>query len=163
MATNESIKTLDEVKSSFAGFNGTYIAKKILDTDEFIKTWSDRRNKFNDKSLEILNDNYKELYELADRLVKRRVTKRTINGRTYKPNEWVDYNSYLKSEHWKTKKEKLYRKKKNQYCRKCGSTKNLQVHHKTYKTKYGQSVLFEESLGKLVVLCRKCHNKLHNS
>lgn len=36
-------------------------------------------------------------------------------------------------------------------CKKCGSTNDLHRHHPSYDSTY------------FVVLCRKCHNELHNS
>lgn len=61
------------------------------------------------------------------------------------------YKAYLLSDEWKAKREA--RKKKDGYkCKRCRSTKNLQVHHLTYKR------IFNERLSDLVTTCDKCHN-----
>lgn len=43
------------------------------------------------------------------------------------------------------------------FCKICGSTRNLQVHHKTY-AREGR-----ERLNDLVVLCKRCHNRQHTT
>lgn len=64
------------------------------------------------------------------------------------------YLEYLKSDHWKEKKIKLFETWK--ICQLCGSKKYLQVHHKNYRNLYNEEVEKD-----LVVLCSFCHNKLH--
>ena len=52
-------------------------------------------------------------------------------------------------------------KKFNYRCKTCGSTKNLQIHHKDGK---GSNVLINKrnnNIGNLELLCIKCHGKLH--
>ena len=66
-----------------------------------------------------------------------------------------EYKEYLKSNNWKLKKAEVLKVKKNK-CESCGSTKKLEVHHKTYKN------IFKESLSDLKLLCRNCHMKEHN-
>jgi hypothetical protein len=56
-------------------------------------------------------------------------------------------------------KTRTYRKFKK--CLFCGNRKNLNIHHIRYKTKNGKSILFKESKGDLVVLCKNCHNEWH--
>ena len=162
MGVNRNINSIELVRASLVGFNGTYLAKEILSTDEFIKTWLSRRSRFNDESVKIFLDNQEQLVLLVDEMVQRRLKKRTINGRLYKIGEWIDYNDYLKSDHWRIRKQKLYKDPQNQACQRCGSTKNLQVHHKRYRNKYGKVILFEEHQSALTVLCRECHEKEHN-
>lgn len=64
------------------------------------------------------------------------------------------YLSYLQSEHWqRTRKKKL---KKHRHCEFCSSTGRLDVHHKTYERRG------RERLSDLVVLCRSCHDAVHD-
>ena len=63
-------------------------------------------------------------------------------------------NDYLKSEHWfGLKKEKLIL---NSVCEKCGSNKNLDVHHLNYKN------LYDVTTSDLMTLCRSCHIDIHS-
>jgi len=73
-----------------------------------------------------------------------------------------EYRAYLLSPAWKKKSEA--RKKKDGYkCVICGSTKKLNVHHKTYKrvkTVKGK-IVATERMSDLVTLCSECHRKVH--
>lgn len=67
-----------------------------------------------------------------------------------KPRPWLDYQKYINSARWKTKRKKAIAHYGGK-CAVCGSTQNLTVHHKTYK-RFGR-----EKLKDLEVLCRDCH------
>jgi len=72
-------------------------------------------------------------------------------------NTW--YKTYLKSNHWKkTRAEVLTNNRRK--CRICGSTNNLNLHHKKYR-KFNRSVLYKETKSDLRTLCNKCHNLWH--
>lgn len=69
----------------------------------------------------------------------------------------MKYKDYLKSEHWKQVRKWCLEKcgYKCGFCKKEFHPSNLQVHHWTY-----------ENLGKelerdLIVLCNRCHEKVH--
>lgn len=65
----------------------------------------------------------------------------------------IEYRNYLKSEHWKTLRDKkvtdCYR------CFMCHSEEKLALHHLTYNN------LGMEKDGDTVVLCSRCHFKVH--
>ena len=65
-----------------------------------------------------------------------------------------EYKKYLLSDEWAKLKIDLFnfRGKK---CEKCGSKKQICVHHLTYKN------IYKEELSDLVILCRNCHEKEH--
>lgn len=65
-----------------------------------------------------------------------------------------EYRKYLKSKEWKSIKKKIRRRDKNQ-CRICFYSKNLNVHHMTYRR------IFKENCNDLILLCKRCHDKLH--
>jgi hypothetical protein len=66
------------------------------------------------------------------------------------------YSKYRASKEWQAKrKEKL--KEANYQCEKCGTAKNLNVHHLNY------AHLGFEDLDELVVLCKKCHEQIHEN
>lgn len=77
-----------------------------------------------------------------------------------KRDDWVDYASYLSSKHWKrTRKQKLSIDPK---CEKCGTKKNLHIHHLRYY-RDGKSILYHEDINKdLQTLCSSCHTRTHN-
>lgn len=65
------------------------------------------------------------------------------------------YKHYLHSKEWAAKRFLvLYRD--GFRCSICGSTEELNVHHKTYQN------VFHEPLSDLITLCRKCHKKQHH-
>jgi hypothetical protein len=70
----------------------------------------------------------------------------------------MNYQVYLKSDKWKTKREEVlndpYWGRKNQ-CLNCRSKFNLNVHHLNYER---VGCEFDEDL---CILCNKCHTKVH--
>lgn len=74
----------------------------------------------------------------------------------------MEYKDYLKTEEWRnTRNYTLFYQGCS--CRVCGSTKNLNIHHRRYSYK-GESILFKERQDNLLVICNSCHylwHKLH--
>ncbi len=66
----------------------------------------------------------------------------------------IPYVDYLLTPHWK-KKRTAARKHHGVKCNRCGSRKNLHVHHKTYER------LGAELMSDLELLCRGCHENEH--
>lgn len=64
------------------------------------------------------------------------------------------YKAYIKSEAW-AKRRREYYETHERKCRACGSSRNMNLHHKTYRR------LGNERDADLVALCRKCHNNIH--
>lgn len=64
-----------------------------------------------------------------------------------------DYNQYIQSKNWK----KVRRKQPNKSCDVCGTTKELELHHLTYKR------LGHERQDDLIWLCHDHHQGLHFS
>lgn len=86
--------------------------------------------------------------------------------------EWVkrlrkaEYRTYLLSERWHKIRNYVY--KRDGCCRDCGSTKNLQAHHTSYRHVLLHPRNYEEVNGRfydeandVVTLCEKCHRKRH--
>lgn len=71
-----------------------------------------------------------------------------------KPKKVTDYGEYLLSKKWKKTRKKALRRAGFK-CNGCGSTKHLEVHHKTY-ARVGR-----EDPSDLEVLCRTCHGERH--
>jgi 5-methylcytosine-specific restriction endonuclease McrA len=65
-----------------------------------------------------------------------------------------EYKEYLESSEWAQIKVDLYisRGKK---CELCESTKNIAIHHRTYDR------IFNEEPSDLIILCGRCHFKIH--
>ena len=66
-----------------------------------------------------------------------------------------DKIEYMKSDKWSAKRE-LVLKRDCYKCCSCNNTSNLEVHHLTYKR------LGNERLKDLAVVCRTCHQKIHD-
>lgn len=67
---------------------------------------------------------------------------------------WADYNSYLQTPEWRTKRAKVLRRAGGM-CEGCGEAPATIVHHLTYK-RVGREMLFD-----LVAVCPACHDALH--
>jgi len=67
----------------------------------------------------------------------------------------LEYAEYLKTAHWDvTRAWKLFYQPT---CELCGTKRNLQVHHKTYKN------IHKEEMEDLQVLCHSCHEGEHGT
>lgn len=66
---------------------------------------------------------------------------------------WARYNEYLRSDKWKTKRERVL-KRDNYLCQACLLNQATQVHHSTYEH------VFNEPLFELFSVCDSCHEKL---
>ena len=66
------------------------------------------------------------------------------------------YAKYLRTAKWKRKREKIL-ERDNHTCQNktCGSHKTLVCHHRHYRN------VFNERDEDLVILCRRCHDKIH--
>jgi hypothetical protein len=82
----------------------------------------------------------------------------------WKPNSRIPYERfkrwydevYLPSDYWKELRERVV-VNQGYRCRRCGSTVDCVVHHRTYER------LCREELEDLEVLCRRCHDTLHTA
>lgn len=61
-----------------------------------------------------------------------------------------EYKQYLKSSEWKEKRKQFIEGVGSE-CERCGSKKNLQIHHKNYDN------VFDETEDDVEVLCKNCH------
>lgn len=71
----------------------------------------------------------------------------------------VNYHSYLQSDHWKKTRARTILLQGSK-CRVCGSSKNINIHHRRYKYN-GKSILGREINQTLLPLCQDCHNLWH--
>jgi len=68
----------------------------------------------------------------------------------------MTYAQYLSSDHWKDVRNRFWKSKIHHgKCYACGSSKLLQVHHKSY-TRLGR-----ENINDLCLLCDNCHLQAH--
>ena len=65
-----------------------------------------------------------------------------------------EYNEYLKSDKWRKKRSERL-KIDNYTCQKCGSGRNLNVHHLNYKH-LGNENVYDD----LITLCETCHKEI---
>ena len=108
---------------------------------------------------------YKDLckeQELKEKLQKRSKKKKCKATKTKSKKQVkrkpMTYEEQLKDERW-LKKRKEVLDTKGYICSNCGSMFGLQVHHLKYK--YGK-MAWEYPMSNFVVLCDKCHKKIHN-
>lgn len=65
-----------------------------------------------------------------------------------------DYNAYLRSTKWRTKRKAALRRAEHR-CQLCYGTQRLQAHHRTYDR------IGNEKASDLTVLCEDCHAVFH--
>lgn len=75
-----------------------------------------------------------------------------------KEKKFVPYSEQLTDKKWLAFRKFVFAVRGNK-CEKCGRTKYLQVHHPKYKS--GRKA-WEYTCNEVVVLCKKCHEKVHN-
>lgn len=67
------------------------------------------------------------------------------------------YRAYLLSKEWKEIRE-IILERDGYRCSKCGSERNLEIHHLNYKHIFFEKFFQED----LITLCEKCHKKIHD-
>lgn len=65
------------------------------------------------------------------------------------------YQNYLLSNEWAQLKIDIY-EARGRKCEQCGNTRQLHIHHLTYKN------IYNEEPEDLIILCKPCHEKEHN-
>lgn len=78
--------------------------------------------------------------------------------RNKKSHKNLEYHKQLETKEWKDYR-KLVFSSRGKVCEMCGAKTNLQVHHPKYV--FGRKA-WEYPISEVVVLCRKCHEKVHN-
>jgi 5-methylcytosine-specific restriction endonuclease McrA len=66
----------------------------------------------------------------------------------------AEYQYYLQSDQWKTKRRKILQRA-GYRCELCRKAKPLQIHHLTYER------IFNERMDDLQAVCDRCHRRLH--
>ena len=81
-----------------------------------------------------------------------------LNALTDEVLDHYQYPAYIASNVFKLRTE-IYSNHYENRCQQCGKVKlkGLTLHHKTYKT------LGQESCGDLLLVCKKCHYKIHQN
>ncbi len=81
----------------------------------------------------------------------------------YKTDAWsilmaLDYSDFLRTPYWKAISYKI-KEDAGFKCSRCGATKHLVVHHKTYKH-HGYELDYLEDLE---CICQSCHENIHEN
>jgi len=67
-----------------------------------------------------------------------------------------DYYYFLKSKYWKEIRKIILRRDKYK-CTVCNSTRDLNIHHTTYKHHFNE----HKHLNELITVCERCHTNYH--
>lgn len=109
------------------------------------------QQKIERKNNKSYNDLIVELYrrgKLSDiKLIQKKPKKKEHENRD-------EYIAYLNSQKWKDFRIQALNHYGHQ-CTLCTNTSRLEVHHRTYKN------LFNETLADVIILCHKCHKRHH--
>lgn len=69
-----------------------------------------------------------------------------------------EYRGYIASEEWQKTRKRYWRSSLPKYCYVCKADGEvLDLHHRSYKT------LGKENLNHLVLVCRPCHDSIHET
>ena len=113
-----------------------------------------------DRNLFVLNLYKRKAHEAFKVKTVTKPIKKSLNDKIFdaeiKTLRKKDYNTFLKSNYWQKVKKIVLNRDKNKYTR-CGDTKNLHVHHTTYKNHFKEHKHTED----LLTLCGKCHEEYH--
>lgn len=95
------------------------------------------------------NENKEKRRETQIKCIKKNPEKYRKIARDWQKKNYNEDEEYRKKMLITSSSRSKYKKEK---CSKCGSDKNLQLHHYTKPYK----------VDKVIVLCRKCHRRIHN-
>lgn len=129
-------------------------SEEMLDTENII----DETQTYIDSFL-IPNEEFLDFSENLS-IIEEVIKSKNVNLKTiYSYIRKMKYSDFLKTTYWKfvSYKKKSISKFK---CQVCNSSKNLNVHHKTY-VHHGEEIFYIES--DLVCLCENCHKLYHSS
>ena len=151
----------------------TNTGKKIKQTSVPKPTASTKKEKINASDVVKLSlDERKNLYEKIDSIPKKGRTKqqkliRKKLRRSFTEQEIKDierrkrkeyYNRLLEDKRWKEFRLKVLSERGNK-CECCGGTDILQIHHTFY---ISGKMPWEYDVKDMRVLCKKCHQRIHN-
>jgi 5-methylcytosine-specific restriction endonuclease McrA len=68
---------------------------------------------------------------------------------------FANYRAYLASDHWSDLRRRYWQSRLPKCCYACGSKGHLDLHHRTYKR------VGNERLTDLTLVCRECHQRIH--
>lgn len=115
-----------------------------------------RKRQEGDDALPLAIQGAYERYEAAREIELNSIRQLHARKQFERDNSWFhDYNDYLKSDAWKTKRRLVFARSGGK-CEGCGTASATQVHHLTY-AHAKQEFLFE-----LVAICDACHSRLHD-
>ena len=87
----------------------------------------------------------------------------TLLNKKIDRHQFITYHNFIKSDYWKIIKEVWY-KKYGKSCKKCNSSKYIQLHHIVYpdrlSNKMGQYLKVQDK--HFISLCRSCHFEFHD-
>jgi protein-arginine kinase activator protein McsA len=110
----------------------------------------------NIKNTQIQDNKIKAAQKRNKRWDRRKIHKKNKNTRKNRMKRLreLPYTEYLKTKWWNQRRKMMWAKAKGE-CQRCGSNKNLNLHHKNYKRIGG------EKTKDLILLCGECHKSKH--
>lgn len=150
----------DKIHLSLAATNSIIGFREGMTADTLIAIWiRNRRLKGETEKVEQFYSNRKEYEEFAKGLVRKSQVRKYPTFKILKKEERVDYGEYLRSKYWQD--FSFVTRMRAGKCRVCGEKNRLHVHHKRYTDSMGNSILYKESPGDVIVLCENCHKIAH--
>lgn len=77
-----------------------------------------------------------------------------IQRRKITKKDKANYQKYLLSKKWKEFRERAF-EFYGKECGRCGNRHRLEIHHRTYRN------IYNETLSDVIVLCKHCHKSAH--
>ena len=143
----------------------TYIAEKGLYCDPQgcydyweKKDWLTKKG-VQVKTLEAAINVYNSIYLEKERKEAKKISKLAREKAKEKENKrWMPYKEQFSNEKWKAFRTFIFAVRGKE-CEMCGEEKNLCIHHIKYKS---NKKAWEYTCNDVMVLCKKCHEKVHN-
>lgn len=154
---NRDTNTGKKIKQALSPKKSKNIKKEKANAADVVKLSLDERKKLYEKIDSIPKKERTKQQKLIRRLLRRSFTAQEIKEiERRKRKEY--YNRLLEDKRWKEFRLKVLSERGNK-CECCGGTDILQIHHTFY---ISGKMPWEYDIKDMRVLCKKCHQRIHN-
>ena len=154
---NRDTNTGKKIKQTLSHKKPANVKKEKINAADVVKLSLDERKKLYEKIDSIPKKGRTKQQKLIRRLLRRSFTAQEIKEiERRKRKEY--YNRLLEDKRWKEFRLKVLSERGNK-CEFCGGTDVLQIHHTFY---IRGKMPWEYDIKDMRVLCRTCHQKIHN-
>ena len=155
--SNRDSNTGKKIKQTLPPKKPANTKKEKINSEDVVKLSLDERKKLYEKIDSIPKKGRTKQQKLIRRKLRRSFTAQVLNEiDSHKRKEY--YNRLLEDKRWKEFRMKVMSERGNK-CECCGGTDVLQIHHTFYMS---GKMPWEYDIKDMRVLCKKCHQRIHN-